>query len=137
MSNKLLLVVALFTMGHISAWFQFNSQFIWDWWKERHMLSILIYSLPTSFFFILGTRHYQSSRLRVWSSRRIQEGETTKHAVEMTDSVWSSRLLGYGVGIIIFSILTYAMMRESVFTPKTLTCVILSLIIILIQVFWK
>ena len=79
------------------------------------MLSILIYSLPTSFFFILGT----------------------KHAVEMTDSVWSSRLLGYGVGIIIFSILTYAMMRESVFTPKTLTCVILSLIIILIQVFWK
>jgi hypothetical protein len=115
MSNKLLLVVALFTMGHISAWFQFNSQFIWDWWKERQMLSVLIYSLPTSFFFILGT----------------------KHAVEMTESVWSSRLLGYGVGIIIFSILTYVMMRESVFTPKTLTCVILSIIIILIQVFWK
>ena len=115
MSSKLLLVVGLFTLGHISAWFQFNSQFIWDWWKERHILSILIYSLPTSFFFILGT----------------------KHAVEMTDSVWSSRLIGYGIGIIIFSILAYVMLRESVFAPKTLTCIILSIIIILIQVFWK
>lgn len=115
MSNKLVIASALFIAGHVCAWFQFNSQFVWDWWKERQILSISIYSLPVSFFFIMGT----------------------KYAVEATESLWSSRLIGYGIGIVIFSALTYLLMKESIFAPKTITCVILSIIIILIQVFWK
>ena len=115
MTDKLLIAALLFIGGHICAWFQFNSQFVWESWKNKQVLSVLIYSLPVSFFFIMGT----------------------KYAVEATERLWSSRLIGYGIGIIIFSILTYFFMKESIFAPKTITCVILSIIIILIQVFWK
>ena len=113
--TKILLGVSFYLVGHVLAWFQFNSQFVWSWWREKALLSVLMYAIPMCACFYFGTRLI----------------------VTETDSLWTARLSGFGLGIIIFSILTYVFMGESLFTFKTTSCVLLSLLIVMIQLFYK
>ena len=115
MNKEIIIIVALFVLGNILAWFQSNSQFIWDWWYEHPIVTVLIYSVPTSFAFFFGWRY----------------------AVEaFGGSLWSARMFGFGIATIIFGIMSYMFKGEGI-NLKTLTCLILSFIIIFIQVFWK
>lgn len=50
--------------------------------------------------------------------------------------IWPSRLLGFGLGVIVFSIMSYVMFKEPI-TPKTAMCLLLGLCIIAIQILWK
>lgn len=50
--------------------------------------------------------------------------------------IWPSRLIGFGIGVIVFTIMSYLMFNEPI-TVKTLVCLGLSVSIILVQVFWK
>ena len=112
---KILIGSLFFVVGNILAWFQFNSQFVWDWWKDRPILSNLIFAIPMGLCF--------------WYA--------VKYIVEDTGQLWSSKLIGFGVGNIIFAIFTYIFLKESMFAPKTLLCLFLSAVIISIQIFWK
>ena len=60
-----------------------------------------------------------------------------KNVVEATGELWASKLIGFGVSNFIFAIFTYAFMGESIFTTKTMTCMVLASLIIYIQIFWK
>jgi multidrug transporter EmrE-like cation transporter len=50
--------------------------------------------------------------------------------------MWPSRLIGFGIGVIVFAIMSYYMFKEPINT-KTLVCLGLAFIIILIQLIWK
>jgi len=50
--------------------------------------------------------------------------------------IWPSRLLGYGIGVIIFTLMSWQLFGEQLST-KTLVCLGLSVLIILIQILWK
>ena len=50
--------------------------------------------------------------------------------------MWPSRLIGFGIGVIVFAIMSHLMFREPINT-KTLICLGLGVCIILIQIFWK
>jgi multidrug transporter EmrE-like cation transporter len=50
--------------------------------------------------------------------------------------MWPSRLIGFGIGVIVFAIMSHYMFKEPI-TPKTLTCLGLASIILLIQLIWK
>lgn len=50
--------------------------------------------------------------------------------------VWPSRLIGFAVGMVVFTILTELFFKEPI-TTKTLVTIGLSVIIILVQIFWK
>lgn len=52
------------------------------------------------------------------------------------NEMWPSRLIGFGIGVIVFAIMSYYMFKEPI-TPKTLTCLGLASIILLIQLIWK
>ena len=52
------------------------------------------------------------------------------------EATWQGRLIGQGVGIIVFSLMSYLVFKEPI-TVKTGICIALSLIIILINVYWK
>lgn len=52
------------------------------------------------------------------------------------ESVWPGRLIGFAMGILSFSILTYFHLGEA-FTLKTFITLILSVIIVLIQTLWR
>jgi multidrug transporter EmrE-like cation transporter len=49
---------------------------------------------------------------------------------------WPSRLLGFAIGAIVFTVMSWSWFREPL-TLKTLVCLGLSVCIMLIQVFWK
>jgi len=50
--------------------------------------------------------------------------------------IWPSRLIGFGIGVITFAVMSYFMFKEPL-TLKTLVCLGLGVCIILIQIFWK
>ena len=50
--------------------------------------------------------------------------------------IWPSRLIGFGIGVMVFTIMSYFMFKEPL-TPKTLICLGLGTLIILIQIFYK
>jgi len=50
--------------------------------------------------------------------------------------IWPSRLIGFGIGVVTFAVMSHYMFREPM-TPKTLICLGLGTLIILIQIFWK
>jgi len=112
---NMLTACGFFFLGHVGAWFHLNSQFVWEWWKDKPLITTLIFSLPVGLSFYFGT----------------------KYAVTGTDSLWSSRLMSFGISYFIFPVLTYIFFKESMFETKTLICVFLSFTIIAVQVFWK
>ena len=112
---KTLIGILFFTLGNIIAWFQFNSQFVWDWGKDKPMLSNFIFAIPMGLCF--------------WYA--------IKYIVEDTGLLWTSKLIGFGGSNVIFAVLTYFLLKESILVPKTLVCLFLSVLIIGIQVVWK
>lgn len=59
----------------------------------------------------------------------------TKISYEALDSLWSVRLLGFGMSYLIFPVMTWVFLHETPFNFKTSLCILLSIIIILIQIF--
>ena len=107
--------ILFFIVANILAWFQYNSQFTWEWFKDRAILTNSIFAVPAGIMF--------------WYA--------VKNIVEASGELWTSKLVGFGVGNIVFAALTWFFLKESIFTPKTMTCLSLAIIIIGIQIFWK
>tara|TARA_R110000751_G_scaffold266072_3_gene365127 strand:+ start:135 stop:470 length:336 start_codon:yes stop_codon:yes gene_type:complete len=107
--------ILFFIVGNLIAWFQFNSQFVWSWWADKPLLSNLIFAIPMGVCF--------------WHAIR--------HIVQDTGEMWPSKLIGFGVSNVIYGLLTYYFLKEGIFEAKTLISMILSVMIILIQIFWK
>ena len=107
--------ILFMALANILAWFQFNSQFVWPWFKDKPILTNLIFAVPMGVCFWYGI----------------------KLIVEASGQLWTSKLVGFGVGNIIFAAMTWAMLNETPFTSKTMACLFLAFLIILIQLFWK
>jgi len=107
--------ILFFIAANILAWFQLNSQFVWGWWANRPLTSAAIFAIPVGLMF--------------WYA--------IKNIVGVSGSLWTSKLIGFGVGNIVFAILTWVLLKESVFTPKTMTSLTLAGAIIAIQMLWK
>tara|TARA_B100000282_G_scaffold296879_1_gene280783 strand:+ start:7387 stop:7725 length:339 start_codon:yes stop_codon:yes gene_type:complete len=111
---KLLIGILFFLCGQVAGWYQLNLQKMYDWWADKAILSAILVGVPTSILFWYG-----------W-----------KYISEATGSVWSARFIGSSAGFVVFPILTWFMLGESMFTAKTLVCLALSILIILIQIFY-
>ena len=62
---------------------------------------------------------------------------TTKYMVAaFGGQLWPSRLMGFSVGAIIFTWLSWLVFKEHP-TPKTIVCLGLASLIVALQVFWK
>ena len=108
-----LLSILLFAVVHSLVWFGTNLQFVENTSKNYTLMVCVILAIPTS---LAG--YYAS-----------------KYAYETFNSAWSVKLCGFGVGYIIFPILTWILLKESPLTLKTCLCILLSMTIIAIQVF--
>jgi len=114
-TKNMYMALACFVAGHTLAWFQLNSQFIWDYWKTRPLLAICLYSIPVGLLFWFGARYVYAE----------------------TGDLWTGRFLAFSSSYMVFPVLTWILHNESPFTTKTMLCVGLSFMIMLIQVFWK
>ena len=115
MSQKFLFAILLMVLGHIVSWYVTYSVFIWKWAKDNINLLPLIFSIPTGYLWVYGM----------------------KYAIEEMGETWGPRLIGFGLSHLVFPALVYFYFNESFLHPKTLVCIALSFLIVLIQVLWK
>ena len=84
-------------------------------WYQKYLWLILISSIPLSWLYIKSVEHI---------------------ILAFNGQIWPSRLIGFGLGIIVFSIMSHYLFKEP-FTSKTIVCICLGLLIIGIQILWK
>ena len=106
--NKLYWGVLLSIIGNIIAWFHMQGQFKYEWAKSQWW--VLLGGIPISFCFYYGTRWYY----------------------EYFNNYWYVRPMGFGMGTIVFIILTYFFLYE-VPDTRTIISLVLSVIIIILQ----
>jgi len=105
----------LFALGQTLGWFQLNSQFVWDWWKDKPLVAAVLFSVPTGICFWYGI----------------------KLCYEEWGEVWGPRFLIFTMSYFTFPLLTWFFLHESMFTAKTMVCVVLSFMIVGVQLFWR
>ena len=110
---KLIYAFALSILAQILAFLQLQGQLAWKFPKENPWIMALM-GIPISYLYIQTTRIFN----------------------DHFDATWPGRLIGFGVGVVIFTAMSWLIFQETP-TPKTLVCVGLGLIIIAIQVIWK
>ena len=84
-------------------------------WFPKYFWPVLMMSVPLSWFYIKSVEYFVAA---------------------FDGQLWPSRLIGFGLGIIVFSIMSHYLFKEP-FTPKTIVCIGLGLTIIGIQILWK
>jgi multidrug transporter EmrE-like cation transporter len=94
--------------------FQLQGQLKYQWMKDYTWVVVLM-GIPISFMFMQSVKHF---------------------VLAFGGEIWPSRLLGFGIGVIVFTIMSELLFKEP-FTLKTGICLFLALLIILTQIFWK
>ncbi len=112
---NLLIGVILTLIGQILIWFQTNGQFVWDWFRKNPVILAVSFGSVISYIFILGTKYL---------------------ALHFDGLLWPVRLIGFGLGMLVFSTFTWYFMGETI-NAKTIISLILAFTLVCIQVFWK
>ena len=112
MINKYIIAsIISFLLVNILVWYQLNSQLVWDWakgYKSMWIMSLL--GIPISLLFWLCTK---------WGYLGF-------------GNLWSVRWLAFASSMLIFPLMTYFYLGETI-TLKTLISIILAIIIMLLQ----
>lgn len=100
--------------AQIVTFFQLQGQLKFEWLKQNLWFGLLM-GIPISFMFMQSVKNF---------------------VLAFGGEIWPSRLIGFGIGVFVFSIMSFIMFKEP-FTSKTIVCLLLGLGIILIQILWK
>jgi len=111
---NLVLGVMYFLIGQTIVWFATNAQFFNDWASRKPWILTII-AAPVTYLFIIATKQCASY---------------------FDGAIWPGRFIGFGTGMIAFTLLTYFVMGESV-SSKTIISLIISVVLVYIQIFWK
>lgn len=101
-------------LAQVLTFLQLQGQMKIEWFKNNTLL-VACMGIPISLLFMYSVKHF---------------------VMAYDGAIWPSRLIGFGIGVTVFTIMSHYMFDEPL-TPKTLTCLSLGVIIILIQIFWK
>jgi hypothetical protein len=113
--NNLYLAILYIVLANVAVWYQLNGHFKWTWFKNNEILVLMLFSMPISWFYI----QYQKNAY-----------------LALSENLWSVRLVGFSIGLIIFSILTLIHANELP-SVKNLICIALAFAIIIIQTLIK
>jgi len=114
MNRYLFIAIILMTVGQVISFLQVQSQFFWEWSKNHPYIMSLL-GLPLSYLLILSVRYC---------------------AMGFGGQIWPGRLIGFAIGAIVFTVLSWVIMKEPLNT-KTIICLILSSAILGVQIIWK
>jgi multidrug transporter EmrE-like cation transporter len=101
-------------LAQVLTFVQLQGQFKYTWMKE-HPIILALFGVPLSLLYI-GTTKYMVAHFQ--------------------GNLWPSRLLGFSIGAIVFTVMSWAWFKEPL-TLKTLVCLALAVCIMLIQLIWK
>jgi len=101
-------------LGQVGSFMQFQGAIKYNW-NQKYFWLILLMSLPVSYSYTKSVERF---------------------VIAFDGEIWPSRLIGFGLGITVFTALSYFLFKEP-FTAKTLISLLLGTTIIAIQIFWK
>ena len=101
-------------LAQVITFIQLQGQYKFEWMKNNPFLLSLL-GIPISLLFIYSVKYMVAA----------YDGQ-----------LWPSRLIGYGIGVTVFIVLSKLWFNEAI-TAKTLVCLALSVSIILIQILWR
>ncbi len=111
---KLLLGILFGTIAQILVFLQLQGSLKYESLQNYKWL-ILLSGIPITWLFIESVRYIYE-----WSDGQL----------------WPGRLIGFSIGIVVFTVMSILLFGEGI-SLKTLTCLILSIAILAIQIFWK
>ena len=106
--------VILLIIGQILTFFQIQGHIKYDFLKNNQWFSVLL-GIPISIIFMVGI-----NLLIKWYG----------------GALWPSRIIGFSIGTIVYAMMSYYLFNEQI-NVKTAICLTLSVLIIMVQVFWK
>ena len=101
-------------LGQVVSFLQLQGNIKYGWY-QKYPIIILLVSIPCAWFYIKSVEGFVN---------------------HFDGQLWPSRLIGFGIGIIVFVSLSVILFKEPL-TSKTLICLLLAGSILLIQMFWK
>jgi len=105
--------ISLFVLMHTLVWWGTNAQFIEGWDKKQALILSMFLAIPITL-------------VAFYASRLTYDA--------LNEQAWSVRFVGFGVSYLVFPLLTWLFLNESMFTMKTLICIFLSFLIIYVQI---
>lgn len=103
----------LFVTGNILGWYASNLQFVNEYWSDKSIQSVIIFGVPSMLSFWYGTRF----------------------AMMAVPELWTIRFVGAALSYFAFPLMTWYYLDESMFTLKTMICVLLAISIMMVQIF--
>lgn len=101
-------------MAQILTFLQIQGYVKYQWVKDN-MFFVTLFGIPLAWLYMKSSDYF---------------------ATAADGALWPGRLIGFGVGIIVFTAMSYGLFREPL-TTKTIISLLLSVVIIMIQIFWK
>lgn len=99
-------------LAQIVTFLQLQGSIKWNWF-EKYPIPILLSSIPLTWLYIKSVEHLVSA---------------------YGGQLWPSRLIGFGVGVIVFALMSHFIFNETI-GLKTLICLMLAVCIILVQLY--
>jgi hypothetical protein len=110
-----LLVGMLFGFfAQVATFFQLQGPMKYEWFKNHYWLTVLM-GIPISMLFMYSVKNM---------------------VIAFDGQMWPSRLIGFSIGAIVFSWLSWSVFNEPL-TMKTIICLGLAIAILLVQLFVK
>ena len=111
---KILLATLFMILGQIGSFMQLQGSIKYGW-SEKYLWLLLLSGIPISWLYIKSVNLYVQG---------------------FGGQIWPSRLIGFGLGVVIFTILSSVLFQEHL-NIKTVISLILAFTIVAIQIFWK
>jgi putative Ca2+/H+ antiporter (TMEM165/GDT1 family) len=111
---KLLLGILVGVLAQTLTFLQLQGRWKYEWMRDHQWVMVLL-GIPISILFMTSV------------SLMVQHFD---------GQLWPSRLIGFVIGTVMFTIMSVSLFGEPI-TIKTAICLVLSLIILMVQLFWK
>lgn len=112
--TALLIGIGFGFLAQILTFFQLQGSLRFEWFKNNYWLTVLM-GIPISMVFM----------------------ESVKYMVNAYDGqLWPSRLIGFSIGAIVFTWLSWWLFKEPL-TTKTMVSLLFAVGILGVQIFWK
>jgi multidrug transporter EmrE-like cation transporter len=112
--SKIFLGILFGIIGQIGTFCQLQVSYKFGWY-EKYPWIVILFSIPLGWFYILSVNNFIKG---------------------FGGQIWPSRLVGFGVGVIVFTLMSHFIFKEQL-DVKNATCLLLGFIIVLIQLFVK
>jgi hypothetical protein len=112
--SKLTIGIIYAIMAQVLTYLQLQGNIKWNWYA-RYPIIVYLFSLPLTFLYIKSVEYFVES---------------------FNGQVYPSRFIGFSIGIIVFSILTWLFFKEPI-TMKTIISLLLSFTILVVQIYFK